>query len=179
MNALNKWVFGTEWVSHADEIVPRGSTNLIRVAREAPKGQALRTAARTAGFLRGAGIAGGVLSSGYDVANIAAQGNMQQAFQRDRAGYVADLAKTGFDMSLTAAMVAPTPWTLGAVGVTATVYVGAQVVDHWDDIEDGAGKAADWLGDGTRQIAGATADKVGDAFNAARSSKVNPMKWFD
>ncbi|MDT0613572.1 PE-PGRS family protein [Streptomyces lancefieldiae] len=127
----------------------------------------LVTAAKGAGFLRGAGIVGGVVSTGFSTANVISQGNPVDAFKRNGAGYVADVAEVGFNASLTAAMVAPNPVTIGLAVGTGLVYGGAKVVEHWDDIKKGAGKATDWVG-----------DKVGDLGKSVAKSKANPMNWF-
>ncbi|MEL3944812.1 MULTISPECIES: PE-PGRS family protein [Streptomyces] len=126
----------------------------------------LVTATKTAGFLRGAGIVGGFASTGFSAANVISQGNPVDAFKRKGAGYVADVAEVGFNASLTAAMVAPNPFTIGAAVVTGAVYGGAKVVEHWDDIKEGAGKAKDWVG-----------DKAKDFGKSVAKSKLNPMNW--
>ncbi len=133
----------------------------------------LGAAGKTAGFLRGAGIASSALATGVSIANVAAQGNPVDAFKKKGAGYVADVAEVGFNASLTAAMVAPNPFTIGATVVFGGVWVGAKVVEHWDDIKDGAGKAKDWVGD--------KASKVGSSIASGAKSvakHANPMNWF-
>lgn len=107
--------------------------------------------ARTAGALRGLGIAGGAASTAYSAANVISQGDPIKAFKRRGAGYVADIAELGFNASLTAAMIAPNPLTIGATVVTGAVYVGAKVVEHWDDIKDGAKKAVNAVGTGLKK----------------------------
>ncbi|MFF3977841.1 PE-PGRS family protein [Streptomyces sp. NPDC001828] len=129
----------------------------------------LGAAAKTAGFLRGAGIVGGVASTGLSAANVISQGNPVKAFKRNGAGYVADVAEVGFNASMTAAMIAPNPVTIGLAVGTGIIYGGAKVVEHWDDIKDGAGKAAHWAGEKAKGL------KDG-AKNLAK--KANPMNWF-
>ncbi|SDQ64693.1 hypothetical protein [Thermostaphylospora chromogena] len=107
--------------------------------------------ARTAGALRGLGIAGGVASTAYSAANVISQGDPIKAFERRGAGYVADLAEVGFNASLTAAMIAPNPLTIGVTVATGAVFVGAKVVEHWDDIKEGAKKAVDAVGTGLKK----------------------------
>lgn len=99
--------------------------------------------AKTAGGLRMLGIAGGVAGTIYSGANVIAQGNPVDAFKRNGAGYVADVAEFGFNASLTAAMIAPNPFTVGAAVIFGGIYLGAKVVEHWDDIKKGASKAVD------------------------------------
>ncbi|GGL73489.1 hypothetical protein GCM10010129_16370 [Streptomyces fumigatiscleroticus] len=171
--------------THSGQAVTRaGNASLVKVFTKAANSQrfansvaeatntargagALRTglgaAAKTAGFLRGAGIVGGVASTGFSAANVISQGNPVKAFKRNGAGYVADVAEVGFNASLTAAMVAPNPVTIGLAVGTGLVYGGAKVVEHWDDIKEGAGKAV---------------SKVKDLGKSIAKSKANPMNWF-
>ncbi|WP_405062603.1 hypothetical protein OG474_13440 [Kribbella sp. NBC_01505] len=102
--------------------------------------------ARTAGGLRTLGVVGQAGMTVYSAANVISQGNPVDAFKRNGAGYVADVAELGFNASLTAAMIAPNPFTIGATVVFGAVYVGAKVVEHWDDIKEGAGKVVDKVG---------------------------------
>ncbi|MET9253174.1 PE-PGRS family protein [Streptomyces sp. NPDC003717] len=176
--------------THAGQPVARaGNASLIKVFTKAANSQrfansmadvvpgaargsgALRaglgTAAKTAGFLRGAGIVGGVAATGFSAANVISQGNPVDAFKKKGAAYVADVAEVGFNASLTAAMVAPNPVTIGLAVGTGLVYGGAKVVEHWDDIKEGAGKAVDWAG-----------DKAKDLGKSIAKSKANPMNWF-
>ncbi|WP_344391978.1 PE-PGRS family protein [Streptomyces vastus] len=172
--------------THAGQPVARaGNASLLKVFTKASNAQrfanslpnaargagALRTglgtAAKTAGFLRGAGIVGGIASTGFSAANVISQGNPVDAFKKNGAGYVADVAEVGFNASLTAAMVAPNPVTIGLAVGTGLIYGGAKVVEHWDDIKKGAGEAADWVG-----------DKAKDLGKSVAESKANPMNWF-
>ncbi|WP_442810108.1 PE-PGRS family protein [Streptomyces sp. NBC_01197] len=178
--------------SHSGQAVTRaGGASLVKVFSKASNVQrftnslpnavegasafrtGLGTAARTAGFLRGAGIVGGVASTGLSAANVISQGNPVEAFKRNGAGYVADVAEVGFNASMTAAMIAPNPITIGLAVGTGLIYGGAKVVEHWDDIKKGAGKAADWVG--------SKASKVGSGIaHGAKSlaKKANPANWF-
>ncbi|MEV5742116.1 hypothetical protein AB0L30_18875 [Microbispora rosea] len=112
----------------------------------------LGAVARTAGAVRALGVVGGVVSTGYSAANVISQGDPREAFERNGAGYIADVAEMGFNASLTVAMVCPNPFTIGATVVTGAVYVGAKVVEHWDDIEAGAKKAGKAIGEGARKV---------------------------
>lgn len=180
-------VFGRPWIDPRLPLdvatgvgkVGRGASNLVTVARNPLPGLS-RTAsvARTAGLLRGLGVVGGVASTAFDVANVAAQGNPVEALKREGAGYVADLAKTGFDASLTAAIVAPNPVTWGAVAVTGTVWAGAEVVDRWDDVTAAADTAADWAGDALGGAADAVGGAVSSGLDTVKDSPVNPGNWF-
>lgn len=111
------------------------------------------------GMMRGLGILGGAASTAVSAYNLYQQGNPVEAFKREGSGYVADVAETAFSASTTAFLIAPNPVT-GALAVgTGLVWAGAEVVDHWDEISDGASKA--W--DKTTETLGDVGDKVSDA----------------
>ncbi|WP_266683095.1 PE-PGRS family protein [Streptomyces sp. NBC_00847] len=133
----------------------------------------LSAAAKTGGFIRYAGIGASLLSTGVSAANVWAQGNPREAFKKKGAGYVADVAEVGFNASLTAAMVAPNPVTIGLTVGTGLVYGGAKVVEHWDDIKAGTGMAVDWVGDKASKIGKGLAHETRTVAKAA-----NPMNWF-
>lgn len=95
------------------------------------------------GLMRGLGIAGGVYSTAAGVHNVVSQGNPIDAFEREGAGYVADVAETAFSASTTAFLIAPNPVTGGLAVASGVVWAGAEVVDHWDDIEDFASNTWD------------------------------------
>ncbi|MFJ8947697.1 PE-PGRS family protein [Streptomyces sp. NPDC102395] len=178
-------------VTHSGALVSRaGQANLIRVFRSAsyfqelnnarpaviaagrtasPFLKGLGTAAKAGGFLRVAGAGASLVSTGVSVANVWAQGNPRDAFKKKGAGYVADVAEVGFNASLTAAMVAPNPVTVGLAVGTGLVYGGAKVVEHWPEIKTGAGKAVEKV------------EEVGeDIASGAKSvaKAANPMSWF-
>ncbi|MBO0919767.1 hypothetical protein J1G42_02870 [Cellulomonas sp. zg-ZUI222] len=186
-----QYVFSAANAAGEPVIAVRGTSNLLAVAGDAQAGTKLATVARTAGVLRGAGVLGSAASVGFDIAQVASHGNPVEAFRRDGAGYVADIAKTGFDVSLTAALIAPNPVTWGAVAVTGAVYAGAELVDHWDEVSAATSQAAEWTAEQATKAAGWVADqvadiddvgdvvdKVGGAVEAVADSKINPMNWF-
>lgn len=133
----------------------------------------LRTLPARAGLARGLGVAGGVVSVGADLVDLAAQGNPVEAFSRHGADYVADVTRTGFDVSLTALMVAPTPWTAGAVVVTGVAYGAAELVAHRDDVEALWHETGEVVGDAWD----AAGDVLSDAGGAVSSlaSSLNPF----
>ncbi|GGO30900.1 hypothetical protein GCM10010116_61900 [Microbispora rosea subsp. aerata] len=49
-------------------------------------------------------------------------------------------------------MVCPNPVAIGATVVAGAVYVGAKVVEHWDDIEAGAKKVGKAIGEGAGKV---------------------------
>ncbi|MFC7468463.1 hypothetical protein ACFQVA_14250 [Actinomadura keratinilytica] len=104
--------------------------------------------------------------------NVALQGNPKEAFKREGAGYVADVAEVGFNASLTAATVAPNPVTIGLAVGTGLVYAGAKVVANWDEVKAGASKAASWAGKKAAQVGKET-------LNAAKdlAKKADPRNW--
>ncbi|MFG2968556.1 PE-PGRS family protein [Streptomyces sp. NPDC048288] len=183
-------------VTHSEALVSRaGQVNLLRVFRSASYIQKLNNArpaviaagktaspflkgvgaaARAGGFIRYAGIGGGLIATGISAANVWAQGNPREAYKKKGAGYVADVAELGFNASLTAAMIAPNPVTVGLTIGTGLIYAGAEVVDHWDDIKAGTGQAVEWADD--------AASKAGEGLaHGARAvaKAANPMNWFD
>ncbi|WP_263166704.1 PE-PGRS family protein [Streptomyces sp. SCSIO ZS0520] len=149
----------------------------LNFSRAASVGKAFAGAGKAAGLLRGAGVVGGVVSTGVSAANVIDQtiraGGPVNAFKKRGAGYVADVAEVGFNASLTAAMVAPNPVTIGLAVGTGLIYGGAKVVEHWDDIKAGAGKAVDWTKDKAKDIGKGIAD---GAKSVAK--KANPANWF-
>ncbi|MBB5934687.1 mucin-2 [Streptomyces zagrosensis] len=130
-------------------------------------------ALKTAGFWRTTGVVGGVAATGAGAYELYQKGNPVKAFQKDKAGYVADVSGVAFNASLTSAMVAPNPVTIGATVVTGAVYGTALVIDNWDTVKKFPGKVEDagkW-----------TKDKVSDGMDKAVGgakkfgSAVNPF----
>lgn len=97
------------------------------------------------GLMRGLGVAGGAYSTVSGAYNLYQQGNPVDAFEREGAGYVADVAETAFSASSTAFLVAPNPVTATLAVTSGVVWAGAEIVDNWDDISEGAGEALDTL----------------------------------
>ncbi|GAA3536716.1 hypothetical protein AFL01nite_11300 [Aeromicrobium flavum] len=88
--------------------------------------------------MRGLGIVGGVASTGMGAYDLYQQGNPVEAFEREGAGYVADVAETAFSASSTAFLIAPNPVTATLAVGSGLVWAGAEVVDNWDDISERA-----------------------------------------
>lgn len=133
----------------------------------------LGAASKAGGFIRVAGVGASALATGVSAANVWSQGNPVDAFKKKGAGYVADVAEVGFNASLTAAMVAPNPVTVGLAIGTGLVYGGAKVVEHWDDIKEGWNKGVDAVGDTASAV---VKDPIGSAKSFAK--KANPVNWF-
>ncbi|MER0240735.1 PE-PGRS family protein [Streptomyces sp. HSW2009] len=179
--------------THSGQPVTRaGQANLIRVYRKAKNSEhfvqslghspratsarrfGLNITKRTAGGLRIFGVGAQAGMTVYSVLNVASQNPAEKFDSREEgAGYVADVAEMTFNASLTSAMIAPTPFTIGATVATGAVYAGAKVVQHWDDIKGGATKAANWAGDKAKDIGSSTVNKAKDI-----GKKLNPKKWF-
>ncbi|GGL73542.1 hypothetical protein GCM10010129_16470 [Streptomyces fumigatiscleroticus] len=129
------------------------------------------TALRTAGWWRAAGIGGSIVATGVGAFDVWQEGNPVEAFKRDKAGYVSKVSGVAFNASLTAAMVAPNPVTIGAAVVTGAVYGVATIVDNWDTVKKFPGKVAEagaWAGKKVAEGAGKLAEgakKLGSALN--------------
>jgi len=133
------------------------------------------TALRTAGWWRAAGVGGSAVSTVIGAVDVIQEGNPVEAFKRDKAGYVAKVSGVAFNASLTAAMVAPNPVTIGAAVVTGAVYGVATIVDNWDTVKKWPGKVADagaWAGKKLGEGAGKLAD-------GAKSVGKTIGGWFD
>ncbi|MFF1275229.1 mucin-2 [Streptomyces marokkonensis] len=128
-------------------------------------------ALRTGGWWRAAGIGGGVVATGVGAFDVYQEGNPVEAFKRDKLGYVSKVSGVAFNASLTAAMVAPNPVTIGAAVVTGAVYGGVTLWENRETIKEFPGKVADagaWAGKKVAEGAGKLADgakKLGSALN--------------
>ncbi|WP_149550016.1 hypothetical protein [Streptomyces marokkonensis] len=139
--------------------------NLLRVAQRG----GLANAAKAAGWMRGLGIVGSAGATAWGVANLATMDH-GKAWKEDKAKYLSNWTGTAFNASLTAAMVAPNPVTVGLAVGTGLAYAGTLVWDNWDSISKGAEEAADWVGD--------KAEKAGEAISdgaKALGSALNPF----
>ncbi|MET7292378.1 hypothetical protein ABZS79_09570 [Streptomyces griseoloalbus] len=128
---------------------------------------------RTAGWWRAAGIGGSVVATGVGAFDVMQEGNPVEAFKRDKAGYVSKVSGVAFNASLTVAMVAPTPVTIGAAVVTGAVYgvATATIIANKEKFKEIPGKVADagrWagkkIGEGAEKLADG-AKKLGSALN--------------
>ncbi|MFD8521792.1 mucin-2 [Streptomyces capillispiralis] len=128
-------------------------------------------AVRTAGWWRAAGIGGSVVATGVGAFDVMQEGNPVEAFKRDKAGYVSKVSGVAFNASLTVAMVAPTPITIGAAVVTGAVYGVSTIIANKEKFKEFPGKVADagrWAGKKIGEGAGKLADgakKLGSALN--------------
>jgi hypothetical protein len=187
-------IFGRPWtariVNAAGEmeeiVVARNATNLLKVAGQANGLRAgIGSVASVAGGLRLLGIAGSAFAtvdSGMGLVNSISSGefgrNWSEGGTQGKAKVIGDIAEVGFNASLTAAMIAPSPVTWGAVAVTGLVYGGARLVEHWDDVTHAADEAVDWVGDKAGDAVHAVGDTFSDGVEAVKDSKLNPGNWF-
>jgi hypothetical protein len=119
-------------------------TRLADVLRSYPSTARVGDWLRTPGayrLFRGAGIAGAGVSTALGTYDLWQQGNPVDAFDREGAGYVADVAGTAFSASTMALLIAPNPVTAGIVIATGIVWIGAEVWDAWGD------EISQWVGD--------------------------------
>ncbi|MFI8094042.1 mucin-2 [Streptomyces sp. NPDC086080] len=128
-------------------------------------------ALRTAGWWRAAGIGGSALATGVGAFDVFQEGNPVEAFKRDKLGYASKVSGVAFNASLTVAMVAPTPVTIGAAVVTGAVYGGITLWQNREKLKDFPGKVADagaWAGNKISEGADKLADgakKLGSVLN--------------
>lgn len=174
-------------LTHSGQEVSRAAqANLFRVGRNAANAQryanelmpaakgaspflrGVTTATRAGGFLRTGNVALSAVSTGFDVANLVSQGNPVNAFKRDKLGYAGDVAQTAFDATMTAALIAPNPITIGLAVGTGLVYGTIKVVEHWDDIKAGTKKAGEAISNTAKNLAGGAKDFA---------KKHNPFHW--
>ncbi|WP_205019968.1 hypothetical protein [Streptomyces sp. HB132] len=136
--------------------------NLAKVAQNG----GLANAAKAAGWIRGAGVVGGVAATAYGVANLATYD--ADMIKADPAKFASDLSGTAFSASMTALTVAPNPVTAGLAVGTGLVYAGCLVWDNHEAIGKGIEEAGEWVGDTASDIGDGIADgakKLGSALN--------------
>ncbi|MFJ4962763.1 hypothetical protein ACIP6P_10005 [Streptomyces sp. NPDC088729] len=136
--------------------------NLARVASQG----GLANAAKTAGWIRGAGVVGGVASTAYGIANLATYDTGM--IKEDPSKFATDLTGTAFSASMTALTVAPNPVTLGLAVGTGLAYGGALIWDNHEAIGKGISEAGEWVGDKASDVKDGITDgakKLGSALN--------------
>lgn len=178
--AIGNGVFGRPWTvpNPAPGAVAgygRGAGNLLTMAQQS----GLRTMASSAGALRILGVAGSGIATVDGVVGLVRNWDenaqtWSEGGTEGKAHVIGEYAETAFNASMTAAMIAPNPVTLGLVAVTGVVWAGAKVVEHWDDIEAAAEKTVEWVGDRAEDAG----EWVGDRLDDVKESDLNPMNWF-
>lgn len=179
MTRLAGWgntIVGRPWTNPVTGVTfGRGAGNLLTMARTS----GVTTMARSAGALRVLGVAGSGLATVDGVVGLV--NNREENAQlwseggtEGKAHVIGEYAETAFNASMTAAMIAPNPVTIGLVAVTGVVWAGAEVVEHWDDIEAAAEKTVEWAGDRAEDAT----EWAGDRLDDIKESDLNPMNWF-
>lgn len=169
-------IFGRPWTNTVTGVTyGRGAGNLFTIANQS----GLRTMASSAGALRILGVAGSAFATADGVVGLVNNFDennklWEEGGTQGKAHVIGEYAETAFNASMTAALIAPNPVTLGLVAVTGLVWAGAEVVEHWDDITGAVSDAADWVGD----TADKAADWAGDRLDDVKDSDLNPMNWF-
>ncbi|WP_240136183.1 hypothetical protein [Streptomyces sp. MUM 178J] len=136
--------------------------NLLRVADSG----GLANAAKAAGAMRGLGIVGSAGATVYGVVNLSTYDSEKISNNPDK--FASDLTGTAFNASLTAAMVAPNPVTVGLAVGTGVAYAGALVWENREEIGEAWDKTTDWAGDTASDIGSGIASgakKVGSFLN--------------
>ncbi len=162
---LGRWIFGNLWMNRVRQYLA-GTNPIIAGELLTPtiaNGFGSRHLANTRYFQwvnnpgvqalgRRASIGLSLASAVGDGVVIWNQGHPVDAFEREGAGYVADWARFGFSTSTTVFLMAPTPVTGAIVIAAGVVWVGAEVVDHWDeitefwgDVYDDVEQASQWM----------------------------------
>ncbi len=146
------------------------------VGRAAAVIKGARTTGKVSGMLRGASIVGGTFATYRSAHKLYHWGlpwkNGNFSSREKGASYVADVAELGFNASLTYANVSPSPYSYGATAVFGTVYLGAKTVEHWGDVKEAPGKAADWVGEKTEDFGAGVINKAKDV-----GTVLNPKSW--
>ncbi|WP_236241833.1 hypothetical protein [Streptomyces sp. CC228A] len=136
--------------------------NLITVAENG----GLANAAKAAGAIRGLGIVGSAGATLYGVANLSTYDSEKIAQNPDK--FASDLTGTAFNASLTVAMVAPNPVTVGLAVGTGVIYAGALAWENRENIADAWDASTDWVGDKAEDLGkdiASGASKVGKFLN--------------
>lgn len=119
------------------------------------------------GVLKWGGVAGGLYTGVSGTVNLVRQGNPVDAYRREGAGYVADVAGTALGYSSAAFLVAPNPFTGAAVVGTGVVWLGAEGWDHHHEIVAAWDTAAGWAADRAVSLARDAAAGAGQAVDVA------------
>lgn len=133
--------------------------------------------AGTSTVLRRAGMAGGLYTGVTATVDLIGQGDPVDAYRREGAGYVADVAGTAFGYSSALFLAAPTPATGALMVGTGVVWLGAEAWNHRDEIVDAWDGATDWAGDRLDGAARAVGGVAGDARDLAEGMADTLSFW--
>ncbi|MFF5444225.1 hypothetical protein [Streptomyces sp. NPDC012888] len=137
-------------MKHGKFFIPVASeANLITVAKQGGMGNALKAA----GWLRGAGVVGGVAGTAYGIANLATYDTDMIKAKPEK--FASDLTGTLFSGSMTAMMVAPNPVTAGLAVGTGIAYGASLAWEHREAIGNAFEKAGDGLVSGAKKLGSA------------------------
>ncbi|WP_244229879.1 hypothetical protein [Kitasatospora albolonga] len=144
-------------------VTPTASqVNLLTVAEKG----GVANAAKAAGAMRGLGVVGSAGATLYGVANLSTYDSEKIAKNPDK--FASDLTGTAFNATLTAAMVAPNPVTVGLAVGTGVIYAGALAWENRENIADAWNTSTEWVGDKAEDIGEGIvsgASKVGKFLN--------------
>jgi uncharacterized protein YukE len=126
----------------------------------------LKSLPARAGLARGLGVAGSAYATGASLVNVVSQGNPVDAFQENGMHYVSDVAELGFNASMTAFMVAPSPWTAGAAAVTGLAYGVTEIIANREAIGEFLGDAGEAIGDFASDAVDTVTDTIGNVAGA-------------
>lgn len=168
------------WASHMDDasalsrfwLGASREANLLSTFSTAVRGGSgwsglatgVSTTGKAAGLSRVLGVGGAGAATLLSAANVAAQGNPIDAWKANGTEYAADVAELGFNASLTTFMVAPNPWSAGAVAITGVAWAGLEIYNHREDIANLAKGAVPLITD----TYDAVATKVDDTVDAGK-----------
>jgi hypothetical protein len=109
---------------------------------------------------RAFGVVGAGIATVNGARDVWQQGNPIDAFEREGAGYVADVTGTAFSASTAVFILVPHPY-VGAVVITfGSVWLGAEVWDAWGD------EIASWVGDRVGEHVHLLAETASAAWDA-------------
>jgi hypothetical protein len=124
-------------------------------------------------LLTGTTVVGGVYTGVTGTIDVVQHGNPVHAFNEHGAGYTADVSRTAFGFGTAglgalalAGVAAPPVLVIVTVGA-GVVWVGSEVIDHWDDITGFVGDRWDdvsgFVGDRWDDVSGFVGDRWQDA----------------
>ena len=127
--------------------------------------------------LRGLGIAGGLFTGVVGTVDLVRQGNPVDAYRREGAGYVADVAGTAFGYSSAAFLIAPSPVTGAIMLGTGVVWLGAEAWDHREEIVAVWNTATGWTGDRLVDLGNWTGDRLVDVTDWTGDRLMDVSAW--
>lgn len=102
-------------------------------------------------------------------------GNPVNAWRRKGAGYLADVAGAGFDVSSTACANEPTWATCGAAAVTGAAWGGAEAWQHREGLVRGVDLTTHWVAEEARRLRGFASQAL-EAAGAAQQDLIEAIR---